>query len=144
MLIVFSPRAYPPSISHTSVHELRKCLLDMVTALCYLHSKNIVHHDVRWDNIQYFEGNYYLIDLDEASDVKINIPGRQGLEQNSHAPEISSIHDWRVDIWSIGHLIVSAGDENAHIFSPLSESCLHSDPNVRWNLEFISEWLLGL
>lgn len=144
LLLICSPRLLFGYIPPPSLQQLQISLLNVAKALIYLHSKNIVHHDLRWENIGYHDNNYYVIDLDEASEIKEGIPARTGLSTMSHAPEVTKVHDWRVDIWSFGYLIFTSKLETAHTFSDLSKSCLDADPDQRWDLSTIYRWLLEL
>jgi len=46
--------------------ELSCCVGDILQALNGLHDLKIIHCDVRWPNIIYYEGHWTLIDLDNA------------------------------------------------------------------------------
>ncbi|KAF8539564.1 hypothetical protein BDD12DRAFT_923920 [Trichophaea hybrida] len=50
--------------NHSSLSQ--QILTDVLTALIYLHENNIIHRDLRWDNIIEYEGHGYLIDLGSA------------------------------------------------------------------------------
>jgi len=81
----------------------------VLSALAYLHSRGIAHHDIKPENVivDYFTNKVKLTDFGSASEVK-NMPGVAGT-LNYMAPEIllnmrgtSTPSDLSVDIWSIG------------------------------------------
>ncbi|KAF8544147.1 hypothetical protein BDD12DRAFT_111850 [Trichophaea hybrida] len=59
--------------NHSSLSQ--QILTDVLTALIYLHENNIIHRDLRWDNIVEYEGRGYLIDLGSA------VPASPRIEQ---------------------------------------------------------------
>ncbi|KAI9991240.1 hypothetical protein PInf_018872 [Phytophthora infestans] len=92
-------RLSPPE----NVHQLLIALRDILNALVALHAINLMHRDLRWENVLKYstEGDkWFLIDFDEGTSspaAKVT-----HLKAESHAPEIlsSSSHTVKVDIWS--------------------------------------------
>ncbi|KAL3670068.1 hypothetical protein V7S43_004384 [Phytophthora oleae] len=103
--VVLAPigRLSPPE----NVHQLLAALRDILKALVALHAINLMHRDLRWDNVLKCTGEgdkWFLIDFDEGASspaAKVN-----HLKAESHAPEIlSSSHSVKVDIWGVGFLL---------------------------------------
>lgn len=59
------PLGYPLKPGETFVHW-RHVLTDVLSALRWLHSKHIIHRDVRWDNIIWERNRAVLLDLGAA------------------------------------------------------------------------------
>lgn len=94
----------------------------------HLHSHNIIHNDIRPQNLmlseKYVEGQplptLYLVDYDECRIVPANqkAPGLK-VNVNDHAPNISLPHGKEVDIWGVCHILLlwadamSAGENEA-------------------------------
>ncbi|KAG2791829.1 hypothetical protein PC118_g23388 [Phytophthora cactorum] len=83
-----------------NVHQLLTAMRDILKALVALHAINLMHRDLRWENVLKYAGKgdkWFLIDFDEGASspaAKVN-----HLKAESHAPEIlSSSHTVKVDI----------------------------------------------
>ncbi|RIB04903.1 hypothetical protein C2G38_2221130 [Gigaspora rosea] len=105
---VFSPKG----VRHkpNSKEQLIKALHCVLTALKFLHEIDIMHRDLRWDNVLRFidQDKWFIIDFDDACHTRSVTPNIQ-LARDSHAPEIfQPDHDESVDIWSVGYLIETA------------------------------------
>ncbi|KAG6975553.1 hypothetical protein JG688_00002276 [Phytophthora aleatoria] len=124
-------RLSPPE----NVRQLLTALRDILKALVALHAINMMHRDLRWENVLKYpgEGNkWFLIDFDEGASspaAKVN-----HLKAESHAPELllSSSHTVKVDIWSVGFLLKTSPFQD---FPPELESmkaqCLQTCPSSR-------------
>ncbi|RIB19827.1 kinase-like domain-containing protein [Gigaspora rosea] len=105
---IFSPKGvfHKPD----SKEQLIKALYCVLTAIKSLHEIDIMHRDLRWDNVLRFidQDKWFIIDFDDACHIPSNTPNIN-LAHDSHAPEIfQSDHDESVDIWSVGYLIKTA------------------------------------
>ncbi|GLE00908.1 hypothetical protein PINS_up009705 [Pythium insidiosum] len=117
-----------------TVRQLVTALQDILKALVALHELNLMHRDLRWDNVMKYEQDqdqWFLIDFDEAATSPAS-HGAEHLNPNSHAPEITSPHSVKVDIWGVGHLIetLAVGDLPPEL-TELQESCLQESPHQR-------------
>jgi tRNA A-37 threonylcarbamoyl transferase component Bud32 len=88
-------------------------LTPLLSALCYMHSRGIVHHDIKPENIivDYNLNTLKLTDFGSAKFCSKNIEGAVGGTLNYMAPEVllnmrgaRNVCDKSVDIWSIGIL----------------------------------------
>ncbi|KAG6949369.1 hypothetical protein JG687_00014909 [Phytophthora cactorum] len=82
------------------VHQLLTALRDIIKALVAMHAIDLMHRDLRWENVLKYPGEddkWFLIEFDEGAlspAAKVNL-----LKAESHAPEIlSSSHTVKVDI----------------------------------------------
>lgn len=124
----------------SSETELTECLKCIVSTLVLLHKQNIIHRDIRFENIVYFKGEWYLIDFEDAAyqPSPSSTPKLQQFKKEQHAPELflsGVTHDCKVDIWSIGHLISSSIKNGSFRINEklrdLSVLLLDSDPQKR-------------
>ncbi|KAL3674562.1 hypothetical protein V7S43_000510 [Phytophthora oleae] len=84
-----------------NIHELLTALRDILKALVKLHSINLMHRDLRWDNVLKYPGEgerWFLIDFDDGATSPA--AKTDHLKAESHAPEIllDSPHSVEVDI----------------------------------------------
>ncbi|KAL4116303.1 hypothetical protein PRIC2_013300 [Phytophthora ramorum] len=123
-------RLSPP----VNAHQLLTALRDILQALVALHAINLMHRDLRWENVLKYPGEgdkWFLIDFDEgASSPAAKV---KHLKAESHAPEISSSsHTVKVDIWSVGFLLMTSPYQD---LPPELESvkaqCLQKNPSSR-------------
>jgi serine/threonine protein kinase len=115
-----------------TVRGLLKSLLSILETLLIIHSKGIIHRDIRWANVGRSRGNesedtaqWFLFDFDEAV-------GSHPLEPENHAPEINSPE--RVpatDVWGIGYLIKTVGLSVPEEVKDIRRRCLKSNPTLR-------------
>ncbi|ETO71770.1 serine/threonine protein kinase [Phytophthora nicotianae P1976] len=127
-------RLSPPE----NVHQLLMALRDILKALVAMHAINLMHRDLRWENVLRYrdEGDkWFLIDFDEGTSSPAAKVGH--LKAESHAPEIlSSTHTVMVDIWSVGFLLKTSPIQD---LSPELESlkaqCLQKSPSNRPSAE---------
>ncbi|KAF1775125.1 Protein kinase-like domain [Phytophthora cactorum] len=124
-------RLSPPE----NVRQLLTALRDILKALVALHAINMMHRDLRWENVLKYpgEGNkWFLIDFDEGASspaAKVN-----HLKAESHAPELllSSSHTVKVDIWSVGFLLkTSPFQDFPSELESMKAQCLQTCPSSR-------------
>jgi len=102
-----------------SYPEIRYCILQIINGLKYLHGNNIMHRDIKLDNILLdSEMNLKIADFgfattDLFSQKQLGTP-------NYIAPEIvkKQKYDYKVDIWALGVLIYIISFGVAPFFSP--------------------------
>jgi len=93
--------------------SVRALLMPVLNGLSYLHSRGIIHHDIKPENIvvDYAQNTVKLTDFGSAKLVSKSTEGAVGGTLNYMAPEVlmnmrgaRNITDKSVDIWSIGIL----------------------------------------
>ncbi|CAI5705496.1 unnamed protein product [Peronospora farinosa] len=118
-----------------NVHQLLTALRDILKALVALHAINIMHRDLRWENVLKYQGEddkWFLIDFDDGAlspAAKV-----EHLKAESHAPEILScpFHTVKVDIWSVGYLIQTSNIVNFPAkLETIKAKCLQESPKKR-------------
>lgn len=111
----------------------RKIILQILKGLDYMHSKQVVHRDLKPDNIIITRrgDNVKIIDFGladtESFDFYKNISG----ESNHMAPEIHEpdyIADCRSDLYSFGRILECFGKR----FLYISRKCLRNKPSGRF------------
>ncbi|KAG7376203.1 hypothetical protein PHYBOEH_001692 [Phytophthora boehmeriae] len=118
-----------------NVHQLLTALRDILKALVALHAINLMHRDLRWDNVLKYIGEgdkWFLIDFDEGATSPA--AKTDHLKAESHAPEIqsSSSHSVKVDIWSVGFLLKTSPVQDLPAeLEAMKEKCLQKNPNKR-------------
>ena len=114
--------------------ELIACIRCLCEALQWLYGKGFMHRDIRWENVlcdRDNAGKWVLVDLDEAlrMDECFNL---HPLHRDSHAPEMTvGPYDTMVDIWGIGHLLLTSNVLLDLTLSSLMEECLCRVPKQR-------------
>ncbi|XP_059618004.1 neither inactivation nor afterpotential protein C [Phlebotomus argentipes] len=102
--------------------QIAYILREVAKGILYLHSKHIVHRDVRGSNILLtHEGEVKLCDFGLARDIKTTL-GKRGTNigsPNWMAPEIFSgsriddeVYGSRCDVWALGITAIELGDGN--------------------------------
>eukprot|EP01065_Artemidia_motanka_P019029 TRINITY_DN2245_c1_g2_i1.p1 TRINITY_DN2245_c1_g2~~TRINITY_DN2245_c1_g2_i1.p1 ORF type:complete len:1617 (+),score=478.62 TRINITY_DN2245_c1_g2_i1:244-5094(+) len=97
-------------------------LQDILLGLQYLHSKNIVHRDIKVANVLISRGVCKLTDFGTAAKLPKPVQkkqkegeeeGKAHLQDTAGTPQYMSPevireegHDWRADIWSVGCLVM--------------------------------------
>lgn len=86
--------------------ETRKILIQILRTVCYCHKMNIIHHDLKTDNILFTDETYSKIKIiDFGISSLLNVNNKAG-SLLYLAPEVINKKDTRslpsVDIWSIG------------------------------------------
>ncbi|XP_066501066.1 RAB11a, member RAS oncogene family, like isoform X1 [Hoplias malabaricus] len=83
----------------------------MCEGLCYLHSKDIVHQDLKPDNIMVEHGSHRVVIIDMGL-AKFFVNGRSSAinlgNMDYSSPEVrlnSSVRDKRSDVWAMGKII---------------------------------------
>jgi len=112
--LIFQPRGDEKKPS--TLAELFCALQDILQALTELHKAKWMHRDIRWANVikhRDGSGSWFLIDFMDAAKSPQSAPSGRHLSKKEHAPEIfnTTSHTVAVDIWSIGHLILTSGDK---------------------------------
>eukprot|EP01006_Ploeotia_vitrea_P054446 TRINITY_DN67886_c1_g1_i8.p1 TRINITY_DN67886_c1_g1~~TRINITY_DN67886_c1_g1_i8.p1 ORF type:complete len:656 (+),score=60.18 TRINITY_DN67886_c1_g1_i8:164-2131(+) len=82
----------------------QELLIQAIEALQACHSNDVVHRDVRADNLIVHNNQLYLIDFDNCHIGNINtIPATQALNHRDNAPELrqNQAHSYKVDVWGI-------------------------------------------
>jgi serine/threonine protein kinase len=111
MFAIIMPLSEFGSLRHSSTPELTvmlvvQLLFDIGGALAYMHSMNIVHHDIKPGNILVFDTGFCLSDFSVAirlSDSSAQIEDQSGT-LSFMAPEISTrmYYPKPADMWSLG------------------------------------------
>ncbi|KAG3193876.1 hypothetical protein PC128_g9836 [Phytophthora cactorum] len=118
-----------------NAQQLLMALRDILKALVALHAINLMHRDLRWENVLKYsdEGDkWFLIDFDEGTSspaAKVT-----HLKAESHAPEIlsSSSHTVKVDIWSVGYLLMASPFQDLPPeLERIKSQCLQKNPSSR-------------
>ncbi|KAG2785211.1 hypothetical protein PC129_g11003 [Phytophthora cactorum] len=118
-----------------NAQQLLMALRDILQALVVLHAINLMHRDLRWENVLKYsdEGDkWFLIDFDEGTSspaAKVT-----HLKAESHAPEIlsSSSHTVKVDIWSVGYLLMTSPFQDLPPqLESIKSQCLQKNPSSR-------------
>jgi tRNA A-37 threonylcarbamoyl transferase component Bud32 len=99
-------------LQNVELSELEKCQLadDVAHGLLILHQMNIVHHDVKLDNVLRNSRRYVLNDLGEGRRFVMvqaqptDIPGLPLLVNTSHAPRVAEHHLTEVDVWGLAYI----------------------------------------
>ena len=136
------------SLSLTT-HSLGKIMLQLCQALHYLHSKQLLHRDIKTDNILLtkFNSEYHPMLIDFGKSIQISeAPSKRKsltlLEQDEYrkkhrhiAPEIVLGHppSFPSDIFSFGVLLsdVSSRVNTESCFLDAQKKCLKEDPKLR-------------
>jgi hypothetical protein len=106
----FLPFGCPTDCSFRNAKELCLCLSQIVCALQFLFTANLVHNDLRWPNVVKNVGsNYVLVDYDLMAVMGDGgkVGGVRGLDSDGHHPNIEDAHGFEVDIWGFGHMLVT-------------------------------------
>lgn len=88
--------------------EIKTLMLQLLSALSYLHSKNIVHRDIKMSNLLYNnQGELKLADFGLARTIPINdnVMTLKVVTLWYRAPELllgSARYSYSIDIWSVG------------------------------------------
>ena len=107
----YSLRHLISSIQYFNDSQIREILRDVVSGLKVLHSQNVVHLDIKPENILYSQSKKYKIADLGLSRVAIRVKGEDIIEGDSRylAPELlNDIHDnympdlTKADIFSLG------------------------------------------
>ena len=109
--------------------EVLLCVGAVARTLAQLHAVGVVHNDIRWDNIVQYQADeveaddveevkYIIIDFDDAftltegSDL---CPALDHLSIEDHSEQSRlEAHGCEVDVWSLGHLLLSKSLTNRH------------------------------
>lgn len=94
-----------------SLDELRSLMFQMASSLHFLHSRDIMHRDIKSNNFLYFAGNHTVKICDFGASKRYHA-SEQSTPRISHAifraPEIflNLNYDFKVDVWSLGCLFI--------------------------------------
>ncbi|KAE8996827.1 hypothetical protein PF005_g17273 [Phytophthora fragariae] len=129
-----------------NVRELLTALRDILEALVAMHAINLMHRDLRWENVLKYpnEDKWFLIDFDEGG-VSPAAAEVNHLKAESHAPEISSSHTIKVDIWSVGLLLkTSCIHDLPPELEKMKTECLQVNPTERPTANSLLETIQSL
>jgi hypothetical protein len=114
----FAPKCSRAAIS--GLESVMSAVGDVARGLVELHSRGVVHNDVRWPNVvQTYDlhqraeaggwARFLLIDFDDACvlDADGLVPACPDLSTTSHAPTIAARHGPEVDVWGLGQLLLA-------------------------------------
>lgn len=92
---------------------IQKYVGEILHGLCFLHSHNIVHQDLKWANILVKNGQVKISDFGWARIIKQSMTCHNLYKSLKGtipwmAPEVISqkLSDWKADIWSLGWTII--------------------------------------
>jgi hypothetical protein len=115
--------------------QLVNALRCVLTALVGLHKKGFIHRDLRWPNVLLHASGYWtLIDFDDAVAAPASDTSAGHLSRESHALEMfdRKTHSFPVDVWGVGHLIVTSGVGITNLLlDQLKHSLMATDPDAR-------------
>ncbi|KAE9330055.1 hypothetical protein PR003_g15410 [Phytophthora rubi] len=141
MRLIFKPRGQ--ETKPTNLAELFHALANVLQALVKLHAVSWMHRDIRWLNViktRDGHNSWFLIDFMAAAQSPQDSPSGHHLSRLEHAPEIFSdgSHTTAVDVWSVGRLIQTCGDEvygswydTGRERTQFLEQLMHRDPSRR-------------
>jgi hypothetical protein len=94
--------------------EIIQFMLDITSALAFLHSKSITHRDLKQNNIMIHNGRYIIIDFSHSIILRNITTLEKNIVTYSHrAPEIfdyaegkCNTYDEKIDIWSLGTILL--------------------------------------
>jgi len=139
--LIFHPRGDDKKPS--TLAELFRALQDILRAVTELHKASWMHRDIRWANVikhRDGSGSWFMIDFMDAAQSPQSAASGRHLSKKEHAPEIfnNTSHTVAVDIWSIGHLILTSGHKVYGSWYDMGSertkfltSLLHDDPLQR-------------
>ncbi|CAG8648985.1 6980_t:CDS:2, partial [Paraglomus brasilianum] len=127
--------------------ELRDAIRDVLVAVEKLHKMNVVHRDIRRDNIvRLLDGSWMLIDFEEVARI-----GDSRTAFSVAAPEYKGGQDFcntAGDIWMVGNLLNDSRIcDHIHIFpsaQQFRDKLTHENPNKRPTADeaLRHEWLI--
>ncbi|XP_054827693.1 serine/threonine-protein kinase 33 [Eublepharis macularius] len=152
---------------HFSENETRHIIQSLASAIAYLHKKDIVHRDLKLENILVKSS-----DFDEENEMKLNIKvtdfglavqkvgGSESMFQSTcgtpiyMAPEVISAHDYsqQCDVWSIGVIMYMllcgeppflAGSEEK-LFEIIRKGDLHYEHSIWKSVSEVAKHVLQL
>ena len=119
--------------THPDKEERRQILLDLCDALAYLHRKQVIHKDLKPENIMITASGSYPKILDFGlSDTDSILTGKDpGGTRLYAAPEVlaGEAAQARSDIFSLGRMLQQMGPE----FSRIARKCTASAPSARYS-----------
>lgn len=113
---VFLVERYLPKVLHDGwpsegVHEAANLLRDIANALAFVHERQLVHGDIKPDNIAVEDGNYILLDFGICRQQdEFEVSSATG-SLRTRAPELFSAngrHSLASDIWALGATVFHA------------------------------------
>jgi serine/threonine protein kinase len=129
------------SWSSHGVQEAANLLRDIAAALSFLHDKQLVHGDVKPDNIGYEDGHYILLDFGicRSQSVFSEDPTQTG-SLRTRAPELlldESTHGYASDIWALGATVYNSEAKRFPLFDQGESPPRISKPDERRKFEII-------
>ncbi|XP_030841933.1 uncharacterized protein LOC115924192 [Strongylocentrotus purpuratus] len=151
-----------PHEEHVSIHHAKTVLLDALSAMKALHSMDILHNDIKGDNVIVKQSDHdlfsgYLIDLGNASTTFLSAIYDFGQTERDYydddplsihyAPELifdNAATTRASDVYQIGQLIYIMGNDMGNEdLRDIGERCLYREPLSRIKLldliEFVSQ-----
>jgi serine/threonine protein kinase len=97
-------------------HTLR----EVCQGLAYLHSKGVMHRDIKSENVLLsLDGNVKLTDFSYAAELTSETRNTFVGNPGWLAPEmLGGMHDFKVDVWSLGVLGIELADKQLPFISP--------------------------
>ena len=141
--------------------DLGKALLELALGVQYLHSRSIVHGDIKPGNILIFKDNknvkFKLTDFSISSLCNQKVESKIAYTSGFRAPEISlnGNYDFRADIWALGRVFEICRSNNQFLmenikFNKLLLKMLEPNPNLRYtvyqvvNDDFFKDFLIDI
>jgi len=116
------PMVLNDSWSSHGVQEAANLLRDIASALAYLQEKQLVHGDIKPDNIGFEDGNYILLDFGICRPIgKFDADATPTGSLRTRAPEVllgERNHSYSSDIWALGATVYNAVAGRFPLFSP--------------------------
>mmetsp|Transcript_16799 Transcript_16799/g.11934 ORF Transcript_16799/g.11934 Transcript_16799/m.11934 type:complete len:122 (+) Transcript_16799:449-814(+) len=82
---------------------LAKKIKQILLALNHIHSRNMMHRDIKLDNIMFdLDKNVYLVDFGLAVQTKRKVTELAGTAYYMAPEVINGSYDQKCDVWSVG------------------------------------------
>ena len=121
------------------IHEAANLLRDIASALAFLQERQLVHGDIKPDNIGFEDGNYILLDFGICRPLeKFAEDSTPTGSLRTRAPEIlvgEKPHSLAADIWSLGATVYNSMVGRFPLFKPSEAPPRVSNPEKREEFE---------
>lgn len=110
---------------HMKSGGLERAMAQLVLALHHMHSKSIMHRDIKLDNVYISESGFVLADFGASRLVEDNATTFAGTPLNM-APEILQLkpYDYKSDIYSLGAALYQLCTHDAYMQASTMQSLL--------------------